>query len=71
MPDKNHTFASDRYVNRRRWDYFVMRLRGAEPPNGYELKAVNPPSPRRSRLAGRVGPQVELGVDRTILCVRL
>ena len=45
IPNKNHSFASDPYFNRRRWDYFVRYLLGAEPPRAYELKAVNPPSP--------------------------
>jgi len=45
MPNKNHAFASDPYFNRRRWDYFVRHLLRVEPPVGYELKAVTPPSP--------------------------
>jgi dipeptidyl-peptidase-4 len=43
MPNRNHTFATDPYFNRRRWDYFVKNLLGAEPPSGFELKAVIPP----------------------------
>jgi hypothetical protein len=29
---------------RRRWDYFVKNLLGAEPPQGYELRTPPPPS---------------------------
>jgi dipeptidyl aminopeptidase/acylaminoacyl peptidase len=43
MPNRNHSFAVDPYFNRRRWDYFVKHLLGAEPPSGFELKAVIPP----------------------------
>ena len=43
MPNRNHSFATDPYFNRRRWDYFVKNLLGAEPPTGFELKAVIPP----------------------------
>jgi dipeptidyl-peptidase-4 len=43
MPNRNHSFATDPYFNRRRWDYFVKNLLGAEPPKGFELKAVIPP----------------------------
>lgn len=28
------------YMMRRRWDYFVRYLKGAEPPKEYELKPV-------------------------------
>jgi dipeptidyl-peptidase 4 len=43
MPNRNHSFATDPYFNRRRWDYFVKYLLGVEPPPGFELKAVIPP----------------------------
>ena len=28
---------------RRRWDYFVRHLLGAEPPKEYQMKPVTPP----------------------------
>jgi dipeptidyl aminopeptidase/acylaminoacyl peptidase len=48
FPNRGHGFGSEPYMVRRRWDYFVKHLLGAEPPVGYELK---PPS------AGRGGTQ--------------
>ena len=41
LPNCNHGFGNEAYMVRRRWDYFVRYLLGAEPPAGYELK---PPS---------------------------
>ncbi|HEY6251057.1 MAG TPA: DPP IV N-terminal domain-containing protein [Candidatus Angelobacter sp.] len=38
LPNRRHGYDSDPYVTRRRWDYFVRYLMGAEPPQGYELK---------------------------------
>jgi len=35
--DRAHGFGGDAYMVRRRWDYFVRYLLGAEPPQGYEL----------------------------------
>jgi dipeptidyl aminopeptidase/acylaminoacyl peptidase len=42
MPNRNHSFSTDPYFNRRRWDYLVKHLLGVEPPVGFELKAVMP-----------------------------
>jgi dipeptidyl-peptidase-4 len=42
LPNRDHGFGNDPYMIRRRWDYFVRHLMGAEPPQGYELK---PPAP--------------------------
>jgi dipeptidyl-peptidase 4 len=42
LTDRNHGFGNDPYMIRRRWDYFVRYLLGAEPPAGYEL---HPPAP--------------------------
>jgi dipeptidyl aminopeptidase/acylaminoacyl peptidase len=39
LPNRNHGFGNDPYMVRRRWDYFVRYLMGAEPPKGYELRA--------------------------------
>jgi len=37
LPNRNHGFGNEPYMVRRRWDYFVRNLLGAEPPAGYEL----------------------------------
>jgi dipeptidyl aminopeptidase/acylaminoacyl peptidase len=39
LPNRNHGFGNEPYMIRRRWDYFVRYLLGAEPPAGYELKS--------------------------------
>lgn len=41
LPNRGHGFGNEPYMVRRRWDYFVKHLLGAEPPKEYELK---PPS---------------------------
>jgi dipeptidyl-peptidase-4 len=38
LPNRKHGFGNEPYMVRRRWDYFVRYLLGAEPPKGYELK---------------------------------
>jgi dipeptidyl-peptidase-4 len=38
LPNRNHGFGNEAYMVRRRWDYFVRYLLGAEPPTGYELR---------------------------------
>jgi dipeptidyl-peptidase-4 len=42
LPNRHHGYAAEPYMIRRRWDYFVRNLLGAEPPQGYELKPVTP-----------------------------
>src|SRR5438552_12359265 len=37
LPNRAHGFGNEPYMVRRRWDYFVRYLLGAEPPQGYEL----------------------------------
>ena len=37
FPNRGHGFGSEPYMIRRRWDYFVRHLMGAEPPS-YEMK---------------------------------
>jgi dipeptidyl-peptidase-4 len=37
LPNRNHGFGNEPYMVRRRWDYFVRWLLGAEPPKEYEL----------------------------------
>ncbi len=43
LPNRHHGFANEPYMTRRRWDYFVRYLMGAEPPQGYELKPPEGP----------------------------
>ena len=39
FPNARHGYGGDtKYMTRRRWDYFVRNLMGAEPPKEYELK---------------------------------
>jgi dipeptidyl aminopeptidase/acylaminoacyl peptidase len=39
LPNRRHGYASEPYMIRRRWDYFVRNLLGAEPPQQYEFQA--------------------------------
>lgn len=39
FPNRGHGFGNEPYMMRRRWDYFVRHLLGAEPPAGYEIGA--------------------------------
>ena len=43
FPNRAHGFGNEPYMVRRRWDYFVKHLLGAEPPREFELKP--PPQP--------------------------
>ena len=45
LPNRRHGFGGEPYMVRRRWDYFVRYLLGAEPPAGYELRP-----PRRGAM---------------------
>jgi dipeptidyl-peptidase 4 len=49
LPNRNHGFGNEPYMVRRRWDYFVKNLLGAEPPHEYQMhapaEARTPPSP--------------------------
>ena len=45
LPNRRHGFANEPYMIRRRWDYFVRNLMGAEPPAGYEIGAPSPSVP--------------------------
>jgi dipeptidyl-peptidase 4 len=39
LPQQRHGYGADTYyMTRRRWDYFVKNLLGAEPPKEYQLK---------------------------------
>ncbi|MGH7502668.1 MAG: DPP IV N-terminal domain-containing protein [Longimicrobiales bacterium] len=42
MTNRRHGFGNEPYMMRRRWDYFVKHLLGAEPPQGYEIGAGRP-----------------------------
>jgi dipeptidyl aminopeptidase/acylaminoacyl peptidase len=45
FPSARHGYGSATlYMTRRRWDYFVRHLLGAEPPAGYRLGELAPPS---------------------------
>ena len=37
LPNRGHGFGSEAYMVRRRWDYFVRHLLGAEPPKEYSF----------------------------------
>jgi dipeptidyl aminopeptidase/acylaminoacyl peptidase len=52
LPNQAHGYGVDaNYMTRRRWDYFVRYLLGAEPPKEYEMR---PPAPLPG--AGRGAP---------------
>ena len=38
LPNRGHGFGNEPYMVRRRWDYFVKNLLGAEPPREYEMR---------------------------------
>ncbi|MGE3615593.1 MAG: DPP IV N-terminal domain-containing protein [Gemmatimonadales bacterium] len=42
LPNRRHGFGNEPYMMRRRWDYFVRNLLGAEPPKDYEIGAPRP-----------------------------
>jgi dipeptidyl aminopeptidase/acylaminoacyl peptidase len=44
FPNRAHGFGNEPYMVRRRWDYFVKYLLGAEPPKDFELKSPTQPS---------------------------
>jgi dipeptidyl-peptidase 4 len=48
LPNRSHGFGNEPYMVRRRWDYFVRYLLGAEPPQGYELRTPPPERPSGS-----------------------
>jgi dipeptidyl aminopeptidase/acylaminoacyl peptidase len=43
LPNRSHGFGNEPYMMRRRWDYFVRHLLGAEPPQGYEIGQMERP----------------------------
>jgi dipeptidyl aminopeptidase/acylaminoacyl peptidase len=38
LPNRGHGFGNEPYMVRRRWDYFVRYVLGAEPPHEYQIK---------------------------------
>jgi dipeptidyl-peptidase 4 len=42
FPNRRHGFGNEPYMMRRRWDYFVRHLLGAEPPSEYEFRVTAP-----------------------------
>jgi dipeptidyl-peptidase-4 len=40
LPNRGHGFGNEAYMVRRRWDYFVRHLMGAEPPKEYEMRGA-------------------------------
>jgi dipeptidyl-peptidase 4 len=45
LPNERHGYADDTsYMTRRRWDYFVRYLLGAEPPHEYKMQGGVPPA---------------------------
>jgi dipeptidyl-peptidase-4 len=40
LPNRGHSFGNEAYMVRRRWDYFVRHLLGAEPPKDYEMRGA-------------------------------
>ncbi len=38
FPNRGHGFGNEPYMMRRRWDYFVKHLLGADPPHEYEFQ---------------------------------
>ena len=47
FPNRRHGFGNEPYMVRRRWDYFVRNLLGAEPPKEYQMKPPAAPEPGR------------------------
>lgn len=45
FPNRGHGFGNEPYMVRRRWDYFVKHLLGAEPPREFELRPPAQASP--------------------------
>ncbi len=43
LPNRTHGFGNEPYMVRRRWDYFVKNLLGAEPPKEYQIRPGTTP----------------------------
>jgi dipeptidyl-peptidase-4 len=44
FPNRGHGFGGEPYMVRRRWDYFVKHLLGAEPPPAYQMRGPQTPA---------------------------
>jgi dipeptidyl aminopeptidase/acylaminoacyl peptidase len=42
FPNRGHGFFAEAYMMRRRWDYFVKHLLGAEPPKEFQFRMESP-----------------------------
>ena len=42
LPNRRHGFGNEPYMIRKRWDYFVKNLLGAEPPKEYRIGGRRP-----------------------------
>jgi dipeptidyl aminopeptidase/acylaminoacyl peptidase len=46
FPNRPHGYGQDsNYMTRKRWDYFVRYLMGAEPPKEFEMRPATPAAP--------------------------
>jgi dipeptidyl aminopeptidase/acylaminoacyl peptidase len=45
LPNRTHGFGNEPYMVRRRWDYFVKYLLGAEPPHEFQIGAARARTP--------------------------
>ena len=52
LPNRGHGFGNEPYMVRRRWDYFVRNLLGAEPPKEYQLTPTARPQELGKALNG-------------------
>ncbi|NCI47171.1 S9 family peptidase [Sediminibacterium soli] len=59
FPNSRHGYGEySLYMTRRRWDYFVKHLMGAEPPKEYELKTkTDPRNPVQPGFGAGQGPE--------------
>ena len=55
LPNNPHGYTAGSYMQRRRWDYFVRYLMGAEPPKEYEMGTQGGGRGGRGGAAGRAG----------------
>ena len=50
LPNRGHGFGNEPYMVRRRWDYFVKHLMGAEPPANYEMRGAQQARPATTAM---------------------
>jgi hypothetical protein len=56
LPNLPHFCDADPYFVRKRWDYFVRHLLGAEPPAGYRIEPPPTNAPARARCRDKQNP---------------